>query len=236
MNGRSPIFWPWRRFCAWVLSDMLSCPPAATMSASPSMMCCAPSATARRPEPQTWLMPQAALSIGRPALICACRAGFWPCAAVSTWPRMVSETSALSMPARATISSSTRGAEIMRGGGGEGAAERADGGACGRGDDDIGHEFWSPDKPGVEQLAPRPVVGKPRARSPALQRNCCRRPAFAATNVAAGRANPPRGRRLRGPATTDSASARRRHSPACSRCRCRPARRHRRRSRRIRPR
>jgi hypothetical protein len=26
------------------------------------LMCCAPSATARRPEPQTWLMPQAALS------------------------------------------------------------------------------------------------------------------------------------------------------------------------------
>jgi hypothetical protein len=40
-------------------------------AASPSMMCWAPSATARRPEPQTWLMPQAALSFGRPALICA---------------------------------------------------------------------------------------------------------------------------------------------------------------------
>jgi hypothetical protein len=71
------------------------------------MMCWAPSATARRPEPQTWLMPQAALSFGRPALICAWRAGFWPCAAVSTWPRMVSETSDLSTPARSTTASMT---------------------------------------------------------------------------------------------------------------------------------
>ena len=86
---------------------MLSWPPAATMSASPSMMCWAPSATARRPEPQTWFSDHAALSIGRPALICACRAGFWPCAAVSTWPRMVSETSPFSIPARDTTSSST---------------------------------------------------------------------------------------------------------------------------------
>jgi polyhydroxyalkanoate synthesis regulator protein len=43
------------------------------------MICCMPSATARRPEPQTWLMPQAALSFGQPALPCAWRAGFWPC-------------------------------------------------------------------------------------------------------------------------------------------------------------
>jgi hypothetical protein len=50
---------------------MFSCPPAAMMEASPSMMCCAPSATARRPEPQTWLIDQAALSFGRPALMCA---------------------------------------------------------------------------------------------------------------------------------------------------------------------
>src|SRR6056297_2093926 len=52
-------------------------------------------------------MPQAADSMGRPALTCAWRAGFWPCAAVSTWPRIVSETSVLSMPARATTASST---------------------------------------------------------------------------------------------------------------------------------
>jgi hypothetical protein len=39
---------------------MLSWPPATTMSASPSATCWAPRATARRPEPQTWLMPKAA--------------------------------------------------------------------------------------------------------------------------------------------------------------------------------
>jgi hypothetical protein len=52
-------------------------------------------------------MPQAALSFGRPALICAWRAGFWPCAAVRTWPRIVSDTSALSTPARSTTASMT---------------------------------------------------------------------------------------------------------------------------------
>ena len=81
---------------------MLSWPPATTMLSSPSVMCWAPSATALRPEPQTWLIPQAALSFGSPALMCACRAGFCPCAAVSTWPRMVSETSSGATPARSS--------------------------------------------------------------------------------------------------------------------------------------
>jgi hypothetical protein len=71
MKLRSPIFCPARSGAAWGESVMFSCPPAATMDASPSMMCWAPSATARRPEPQTWLMPQAALSLGRPALMWA---------------------------------------------------------------------------------------------------------------------------------------------------------------------
>ena len=44
-------------------------------------------ATARRPEPQTWLMVIAGVSFGSPALIAACRAGFCPWPAVSTWPR-----------------------------------------------------------------------------------------------------------------------------------------------------
>ena len=65
-------------------------------------MCWAPSATARRPEPQTWLRLQAALSFGRPALMCAWRAGFCPWPAVSTWPRMVSETSSGATPARSS--------------------------------------------------------------------------------------------------------------------------------------
>ena len=37
--------------------------------ASPVAICCMPSAMARRPEPQTWLRPQAVASLGRPALI-----------------------------------------------------------------------------------------------------------------------------------------------------------------------
>ena len=86
---------------------MLSWPPAATISASPSWICWDAKATARSPEPQTWLMFQAALSVGRPALIWAWRAGFWPWPAVSTWPRIVSSTSDLSIPARVTNASST---------------------------------------------------------------------------------------------------------------------------------
>ncbi|EGE58779.1 hypothetical protein RHECNPAF_280079 [Rhizobium etli CNPAF512] len=46
--------------------------------ASPVAICCMPSATARRPEPQSWLTPQAVASFGMPALIAAWRAGFWP--------------------------------------------------------------------------------------------------------------------------------------------------------------
>ena len=38
---------------------MLSWPPATTIVAEPSMICWAPSATARRPEPHSWFMPQA---------------------------------------------------------------------------------------------------------------------------------------------------------------------------------
>ena len=39
-----------------------------------------PRATARRPEPHSWFMPQAGASTGMPALIEAWRAGFWPSA------------------------------------------------------------------------------------------------------------------------------------------------------------
>ena len=48
--------------------------------ASPVAICCMPRATARRPEPQSWLRPQAVASCGMPAAIAAWRAGFWPCA------------------------------------------------------------------------------------------------------------------------------------------------------------
>ncbi len=50
------------------------------IEASPVVICCMPSAMARRPEPHTWLRPQAVVSFGRPAPIDAWRAGFWPCA------------------------------------------------------------------------------------------------------------------------------------------------------------
>jgi hypothetical protein len=47
-----------------------------TMSALPSAICCAPTATARKPEPQTWFNPQAGVSTGMPTPIDAWRAGF----------------------------------------------------------------------------------------------------------------------------------------------------------------
>src|SRR5579872_871318 len=81
---------------------MLSCPPAMTMPASPSRICCAPSATARRPEPQSWLRLQAGLSRGTPAATAAWRAGPWPAPACSTWPSTTSSTSAAETPARSS--------------------------------------------------------------------------------------------------------------------------------------
>ena len=118
---------------------MLSCPPATTIVSSPSTMCCAPSATARSPEPQTWLMLQAALSFGRPALICACRAGFCPCAAVSTWPRMVSDTSPGSTPARSSTALITAAPSSCAGVLANEPLKLPTGVRAGRSDYDIGH-------------------------------------------------------------------------------------------------
>ena len=95
---------PARRCWQCVDSDIDSWPPATIILASPDMICCMPMAMARRPEPQTWLSPQAVASFGTPALIAAWRAGFWPWPAVSTWPRMTSSTSPASTPARASTS------------------------------------------------------------------------------------------------------------------------------------
>jgi hypothetical protein len=53
-NFMSPIFWPWRSWAACGAWLMLSWPPATTILAEPSAICWAPSATARRPEPQIW--------------------------------------------------------------------------------------------------------------------------------------------------------------------------------------
>ncbi len=91
----------------------------------------------RRPEPQSWLTPQAGLSTGMPAAIEAWRAGFWPCAAVRIWPMITSETRA-AFDAGALQRRLDRGlAEIMGWHGGERAVERADRRAGGTDDDDI---------------------------------------------------------------------------------------------------
>ena len=118
---------------------MDSWPPATTMRLSPLRIAWAPSATVRRPEPQTMLMPQAGVPMGRPAAMEAWRAGFWPWAAVSTWPRMTSLTSS-----RVDLGALQRGldrdfAQLVRRHGRKGAAERADRGARRRNDDDVFH-------------------------------------------------------------------------------------------------
>ncbi|MCY1221751.1 hypothetical protein D9M72_338200 [compost metagenome] len=81
---------------------MFSWPPATTISASPAAMALAASITAFRPEPQTLLMVIAGTMAGRPALIDAWRAGFWPEPAASTWPMMTSLTCSGLMPARSS--------------------------------------------------------------------------------------------------------------------------------------
>ena len=102
MNFMSPILVPSRRCAqcgAWL---MLSWPPATTMLEEPSAICWAPSATARRPEPHSWFMPQAGASTGMPAPMDACRAGFWPAPAARIWPMMTSDTSPDSTCARSS--------------------------------------------------------------------------------------------------------------------------------------
>ena len=71
---------------------MLSCPPATTISESPCAIACAASITAFNPEPHTTLMVIAGTAFGMPDLISACRAGFCPAPAVSTWPMITSLT------------------------------------------------------------------------------------------------------------------------------------------------
>ncbi len=95
-----PMRTPWRRYWQWGASDMLSWPPATTMLASPRRIACAPMTTERNPEPHRKLTLIAVVSIGRPALIDACLAGFCPWLAVRIWPKMTSETSPPSTLAR----------------------------------------------------------------------------------------------------------------------------------------
>ena len=77
---------------------MFSWPPASTVAASPQRIACAASPTALRPLPHTLLIVSAGTSWGSPASMDACRAGFWPAAAASTWPMMTSSTSLGSIP------------------------------------------------------------------------------------------------------------------------------------------
>ena len=91
---------------------------------------------ARRPEPQSWLRPQAVASFGMPAPIAAWRAGFWPCAGRQD----LAEDDLVDF---AGVDAGARqhfldrdGAEFMGGRVGEGAVEGADRCAGGAGDDD----------------------------------------------------------------------------------------------------
>ena len=101
---KSPIFTPERRCAQCGAMDMDSWPPATMMDASPVWICCMPIATARRPEPHSWLRPQEVVSCGMPAAMAAWRAGFWPWPADRIWPITTSSTSRPSTPARASAS------------------------------------------------------------------------------------------------------------------------------------
>ena len=99
----SPAFCPDRRpGKRWGALLMLSIPPATITSASPSMICCAASATAMRPLPQTLLMVAAGTWSGRPACSIAWRAGAIPSPACRTLPMYTPSTESGSMRARST--------------------------------------------------------------------------------------------------------------------------------------
>ena len=81
---------------------MLSWPPATTISASPALIACAARCVAFSPEPQTLLMVIAGIMSGSPARIDAWRAPFMPMPAVSTCPRITSDTCPGSSPVLAS--------------------------------------------------------------------------------------------------------------------------------------
>ena len=66
--------------------SMFSVPPATTMSSSPASIIWAAMLTQFRPEPQTTLTVTAGVVTGRPALMEAWRATFWPRPAWMTQP------------------------------------------------------------------------------------------------------------------------------------------------------
>ena len=57
---------------------MLSCPPATITDASPHLMAWTAMATDRSPDPHSMLITAEGTSLGIPAFIDACRAGFIP--------------------------------------------------------------------------------------------------------------------------------------------------------------
>jgi hypothetical protein len=96
---------------------MFSWPPAITMSASPQRTACAASITAFRPEPHTLLIVIAGMASGSPALRDDWRAAFWPLPAVSTWPRITSDTASALTPvfassARITVAPSSGAGDL----------------------------------------------------------------------------------------------------------------------------
>ena len=73
---------------------MISWPPATTISQSPVCDRLGGERDGAQARAADLLTPQAGEPFGMPAAIEAWRAGFWPWPAVSTWPRITSETRA----------------------------------------------------------------------------------------------------------------------------------------------
>ncbi|GBC86558.1 hypothetical protein HRbin12_00552 [bacterium HR12] len=71
---------------------MFSMPPTTTISASPSMICWAPSWTAFIPEAQAMFTLYAGTSMGMPAFTLTCRPVLGPQPACRAWPMIVCST------------------------------------------------------------------------------------------------------------------------------------------------
>src|SRR5579871_290830 len=89
------------KYGALVIDSM---PPATITSPLPVWIACAASPTAFRPDPQTLLIVMAATLSGNPPRSAACRAGFCPRPAETTFPMTTSSICAGSTPARDTAS------------------------------------------------------------------------------------------------------------------------------------
>ena len=104
--SHSSVKWCMFRFFSTRLMD--STPPATMIGTLSTMMRCAATAIACRPELQNRLMVVAAVVTGKPARIAARRAMFLPVAPSGlAQPRTTSSTSSGSMPARSTARAMT---------------------------------------------------------------------------------------------------------------------------------